>query len=80
VFLSVEDHGGSFSVPVFDPDFLDKFPELSLQEFVKLIHFAEKSQEAAARGELSITERKDWPAVCELRMRQNVKNLRKILS
>ncbi len=80
VFLSVEDHGGSFSIPVFDPDFLNKFPDLTLQEFVKLLHLAEKSQEAAARGELSITERKAWPAVCELRMRQNLKNLRKILS
>ncbi len=80
VLLSVEDHGGSFSIPVFDPDFLDKFPDLTLQEFVKLLHLAEKSQEVAARGELSITERKAWPAVCELRMRQNLKNLRKILS
>jgi len=79
VFLSVEDHGGSFSIPVFDPDFLAKFPDLTLQEFAKLIHLAEKSQQAAAKGELSITERKDWPAVCELRMRQNLKNLRKIL-
>jgi len=80
VFLSVEDHGGSFSIPVFDPVFLAKFPDLTLQEFAKLMHLAEKSQEAAARGELSITERKVWPAVCELRMRQNLKNLRKILS
>lgn len=79
VFLSVEDHGGSFSIPVFDPAFLSKFPDLTLQEFAKLIHLVEKSQEAAVRGELSITERKDWPAVCEMRMRQNLKNLRKIL-
>ncbi len=79
VFLSVEDHGGSFSIPVFDPDFLDKFPDLTLQEFAKLMHLAERTQEAAAKGELSITERKAWPAVCELRMRQNLKNLRKIL-
>ena len=79
VCFSVEDHGGHFSLPVFDPDFLNKFPDLTLQEFVKLIHLVEKSQEAAEKGELSITERKDWPAVCELRMRQNLKNLRKIL-
>ena len=79
VFLSVEDHGGSFSIPVFDPAFLSKFPDLTLQEFAKLIHLVEKSQEAAVRGELSITERKDWPAVCEMRMRQNLKNLRKML-
>lgn len=79
VFLSVEDHGGSFSVPVFDPEFLGKFPDLTLQEFAKLIHLTEKSQAAAAKGELSITERKAWPAVCEARMRQNVRNLRKLL-
>lgn len=80
VFLSVEDHGGSFSIPVFDLDFLAQFPDLTLQEFIKLIQLAEKSQEAAVRGELKVTERKDWPAVCEQRMKQNVKNLRRILN
>ncbi len=80
VVLSIEDHAGRYSIPVFDLNFLAKFPDLTLQEFVKLIHLVDKSQAATSKGNPAITERKEWPAVCELRMRQNLKNLRKILS
>jgi sugar phosphate isomerase/epimerase len=80
VNFSVEDHGGQFSIPFFDPAFLDKFPDLTLQEFVKLIKHAEKSQEAVERRELSITDRKDWPDICESRMKKDLENLKKINS
>lgn len=79
VHLSIEDHGGSFDIPVFDPLFLAEFPDLDLPEFVRLIGLARKSQDAVQKGSLKITERKEWPAVCEPRMRRNLKNLRTLL-
>jgi sugar phosphate isomerase/epimerase len=79
VHLSIEDHGGDFSIPVFDPLFLAEFPDLDLPEFVRLIGLVRRSQDALQNGSLKITERKDWPAVCEPRMRRNLRNLRAIL-
>lgn len=79
VHLSIEDHGGNFSIPVFDPIFLSEFPDLSLSEFVMLIELVKRSQDAVQKGSLEITQRKDWPAICEARMKRNLKNLRSLV-
>lgn len=35
--LSIEDHGGSFLIPVFDRKFTKGFPDLSLSEFMDIM-------------------------------------------
>jgi len=79
VHLSIEDHGGRFSIPVFDPLFRAEFPDLDLPEFVKLIELARRSQNEMQKGNLRITERSDWSSLCEQRIRKDLKNLKAIL-
>jgi sugar phosphate isomerase/epimerase len=79
VHFSVEDHGGSFTLPVFEAEFLREFPDLSLQEFEKLIHLARETKLRVEGEGLAVTDRKDWPDICESRMKRDLFNLRKIL-
>ena len=67
--LSVEDHGGSFPLPVFDPTFLSKFPDLTVQEFARLAALAERTGRRPACRPLP---REDWPRVAEARMAANL--------
>jgi 3-oxoisoapionate decarboxylase len=69
VHLSVEDHGGCFSLPIFDPNFLSKFPDLTVQEFAGLTALAERSGRQPACRPLA---REDWPQIAEARMAANV--------
>ena len=69
VHLSVEDHGGSFLLPIFDPTFLSKFPDLTVQEFARLAALAERTgREPACRP----LPREDWPHIAEARMAANL--------
>ena len=79
IHLSVEAHGGSFSLPIFDPEFLSKFPDLTLHECVDLIQMARKGEKALKDGKIAIVEREKWPEVCESRLRKDIKSLRKLL-
>jgi 3-oxoisoapionate decarboxylase len=65
IHLSVEDHGGSFHLPVFDPCFLSRFPDLTAEEFSRLVSLA-----VAAPGRRAATPlpREEWPRVAESRM------------
>jgi len=80
VSLSVEDHGGEFQIPVFDPVFLSGFPDLTVLEFAKLMELAYISKIKHDRGECAITERGDWGRVCEERLSQGMVKLRDILN
>jgi len=77
--LSIEDHGGSFSVPVYTAEFLKEFPDLSLSEFKALTRLADLSQKMFPSEEEAVTPRSEWPAVCEKRMAANIKALKKIV-
>lgn len=79
VHLSVEDHGGSFSLPIFDTVFLSKFPDLTLQEFVHLIQMAHYSEEAVKKGQLVIVKREKWPEICEPRLKRDIQALKELL-
>jgi 3-oxoisoapionate decarboxylase len=72
IHLSVEDHAGSFAVPVFDPLFLSKFPDLAVGEFARLVALAQKT---AAREEVRPLPREEWPAVAERRMAEDLARL-----
>jgi sugar phosphate isomerase/epimerase len=69
VHFSVEDHGGSFLLPVFDPLFLSKFPDLTTQEFARLAALAERTAREPACRPLP---REEWPRASEARMAANL--------
>jgi sugar phosphate isomerase/epimerase len=77
--LSIEDHGGHFSLPIFNPLFLSKFPDLSAEEFSRLLELTLKTEEKMERGSLAITEREDWPQHCEARLQRDIRSLKRLL-
>jgi len=79
VHLSVEDHGGDFVVPVFDPGFRAEFPDLSLDEMCALLELAAGTRARMDREGLAVLDRSRWPAVCEARVKRDLEAVRKIL-
>jgi sugar phosphate isomerase/epimerase len=71
--LSVEDHGGSFLLPVRDAAFLARFPDLNGAELAALVEMAEAAQANPACRPL---DRDAWPAVCEPRIAADLRALR----
>lgn len=76
--LCLEDHGGDFRIPVFDPDFLARFPDLSAAELVRLLALAAKTRDKAEAGRLSVLDRSRWPEVCEKRVRRGLAALKRL--
>ncbi len=77
--FSVEDHGGSFKTPFFDASFLARFPDLTTLELGKLISAARVGGERLRAGELVVTERDEWPGMCEDRTRAGLRNLQRLV-
>jgi sugar phosphate isomerase/epimerase len=73
VHLSIEDHGGSFHLPIFDPVFLSAFPDLTAAELARLVGW---SQHATP----SPLPREQWPQVCEARLADDLAALRVIVA
>ncbi len=73
--LSLEDHGGSFDLPIFDATFLSRFPDLTVQELTELLRFAQLGQQRIDAGGLCVTKRSDWPVLCEKRVERGLKAL-----
>jgi 3-oxoisoapionate decarboxylase len=71
--LSVEDHGGSFEIPIHDAAFVARFPDLTGAEMRRLLSLAEAS---AARPVCRPVERADWPGLCENRIAADLAALR----
>ncbi len=78
IHLNIEDHGGDFELPIFDPLFLSKFPDLSTAELTRLMQLAQQSDEKMQAGEIDILNRSDWPALCETRVQQDIVSLKQI--
>lgn len=78
--LNIEDHGGDFLLPVFDPLFLSKFPDLSVQEFARLLELAHDSASKIAEGKIAILPRENWAEQCEKRLIGDENNLRTMLN
>jgi sugar phosphate isomerase/epimerase len=76
IFLSVENHGGSFFLPVNEKWFIDRFPDIDAREYNNLLKLAEITSEKIAGGDLKITERSDWPVICEERTKNDISNLK----
>ncbi len=77
--LSLEDHGGSFDLPIFDASFLSRFPDLTVHELAKLLRFACLGERRLDAGELSITERSAWADFCEKRVERGLKALQNVV-
>ena len=75
VHLSVEDHGGSFLLPVHDEAFLSRFPDLAGAELRALLELADATQAMPGCRPL---ERADWPSVCESRLAHDLRQLRRL--
>lgn len=78
--LSIEDHGGSFLLPVSDPKFRAEFPDLSDGEFKKLIHLADLTKDRMEGAGLAIVAREEWPEICEERLQRDLVALKRIVS
>lgn len=74
VHFSVEDHGGSFALPIYDPLFLARFPDLTPSELAQLVRLAR-----ACPAALAPVDRADWPQHCAARVPRDLARLRRIL-
>jgi hypothetical protein len=79
ITLTVEDHGGDFLIPVNDPEFLARFPDLTVAELVRLLSLAVQTRSLADAGKLAILTRDRWPAVCESRVKRDILGVRRLL-
>jgi sugar phosphate isomerase/epimerase len=79
IHLSLEDHGGEFLIPIFNPSFLLKFPDLSVVELSRLLSLSLETRRQVERGDLAVVERSRWPEVCEGRVRNGLRNIKKIV-
>ena len=75
VHLSVEDHGGSFLLPIHDEGFLSRFPDMTGAELRAMFELAEATQSRPACRPL---DRAGWPAVCEARIAADLAAVRQL--
>lgn len=75
--LTVEDHGGDFLIPVHDPEFLARFPDLSVPELVALLKLAARTRSLMDAGKLAVLPRDRWPAACEARVKRDIQAVRR---
>ncbi|MGD8537029.1 MAG: hypothetical protein PVF66_14370, partial [Candidatus Aminicenantes bacterium] len=75
----IEDHGGRTHLPIFDLDFLSEFPDLTVSEFSSLIQLSQQTEELFRTDQLDITEREEWPHVCEARLMRDILTLKELL-
>jgi len=79
ITLTVEDHGGDFLIPVNDPDFLARFPDLAVPELVGLLRLAVRTRALMEAGKLAVLPRDRWPAACEPRVRRDIQSVRRLM-
>jgi sugar phosphate isomerase/epimerase len=78
IALTVEDHGGDFLIPVYDAEFLARFPDLTVSELVRLARLGVKTQALLEAGRLAVLPRDRWPAVCERRVKRDIQTVRRL--
>jgi hypothetical protein len=80
VNLSIEDHGGSFVLPVSKAHFRTEFPDLTHEEFRKLLNLADLTKDRMVREGLVMVEREKWPEICEERLKRDLRALKELVS
>jgi 3-oxoisoapionate decarboxylase len=76
VTLTIEDHGGDFVIPLDDPAFRAKLPDLAPGEEARLRSLAARTRDKMDREGLAVLDRADWPARCEERVRRDLSAVR----
>ncbi len=79
ITLTVEDHGGDFLIPTGDPDFLARFPDLTVSEMARLQTLAVRTRELMDAEKLAVLPRDRWPAACEARVKRDIRAVRRII-
>ncbi|MCX6572996.1 MAG: TIM barrel protein [Candidatus Aminicenantes bacterium] len=79
ITLTVEDHGGDFLIPVNDPDFLARFPDLTVPELVGLLRLTVRTRALMESGKLAVLPRDRWPAACEPRVKRDIQSVRRLM-
>jgi sugar phosphate isomerase/epimerase len=79
ITLTVEDHGGDFLIPVNDPDFLARFPDLAVPELVGLLRLTVRTRALMESGKLAVLPRDRWPAACEPRVKRDIQSVRRLM-
>ena len=77
--LSVEDHGGSFDLPLSDPVFLKEFPDFSSNDFDKIMKLVTNSQVRVQNDICKVLPREEWPLHCEERIIGDIESLKRIV-
>jgi len=77
--LSLEDHGGDFAIPVFDPEFLAGFPDLTVPELIDLLRLAVRTRTLVEARKLAVLDRARWPQVCEKRVKRGLRAVKQIV-
>jgi 3-oxoisoapionate decarboxylase len=80
IALTVEDHGGDFLIPVNDPDFLARFPDLTVPELVGLLRLTVRTRSLMESGKLAVLPRDRWPAACEPRVKRDIQSVRRLMA
>lgn len=78
--LSIEDHGGTFTTPLWDAEFLAKFPDLTAIEMGQLLKLAYHGGERLAGNTPQPTDRADWPQLCQARTEAGLRYLRRLVA
>jgi sugar phosphate isomerase/epimerase len=78
ITLTVEDHGGDFLIPVNDPEFLARFPDLTVPELVGLMRLSARTRALMESGKLAVLPRDRWPAACEPRVKRDIQSVRRL--
>ena len=73
--LNVEDHGGDFDIPIFNPEFRKEFPDLTDEELNRLIELSLETSVKMKEGLLCILNRSDWPVMCDTRIKEDLEKL-----
>ncbi len=76
--LSLEDHGGEFRIPIADPAFLARFPDLTVAEMASLLRLAARTRRLQDDHGLRPLDRSRWPQVCEARVKRGLRALRRM--
>lgn len=76
--LSVEDHGGSYLLPIHEPWYINQFPDLTISEYNNLMLLEDRAERLIEDGKLHMTSDAEWTSVCEARTRSDLKKLKEI--
>lgn len=80
VNLSIEDHGGSFVLPLSNPQFRAEFPDLTQDELDKLIDLSHLTKAKMECEGLAVVEREKWPIICQERLKRDLRALKRLIS